>query len=362
MRVPEVGPLRYFASELQVVPRYLALVAWPARLSVDPDPRIAPLLSAPALLCAGLLAGIAAAILAVRRRLPTVAFLAAAFFLLLAPTSSFIPSADLMFEHRVYFPMAAAAALAALGLGALSGLGSRGRPRRHRLVFAGLVLALSGGYAFASRARTAVWSSNIRLWEDAVAKAPLNARAHYNLGVAYLMEDRARARTAFRRALELRPDHAPSLYNLGWLDQSAGRYDAARRAFESVLAVDPSFWRALHQLGNIDVAKGRLDDARARYRAALEIRPDYWPTLLSLATLEVQREDFRGARPLLQRLLELRPDLLEARYLLAYACIGERDLAAAEAELGRLASRDGKGAYSARIEDLRRRAAASPAR
>ena len=360
-RTPGVGVARidaghYLLSEIQVIPSYLRLLVWPIGLTVDHEPRLAPLVSPYAALCLTLVAGIVAAALGLRRRCPLATFLTLAFFVFLAPTSTVMPSADLMFEHRLYLPMIAAAPLLALlPFGAARALARRDRTRQ--AVAFGLVSVIAAGAGVASRARTHVWGDNVRLWEEAVARSPGKARAHYNLGVSLLERDRARARRELGRALELRPDHAPTLYNLGWLEQTSGRYDSARRLYEAALAADGGFWQALHNLGNLDVVQNRLDSASERFRAAIRLRPDYWPSYLSLATLELRSGAYREARRTLEKVHQLRPGLLEAHYLVAYALVGEGDLARAEAELRFIESKDHDGLYRDRIEELRRRAA-----
>jgi tetratricopeptide (TPR) repeat protein len=348
-----VGPLDYLVGEVQVVPVYLRLILWPSGLSVDPDPVIAPALSLRFALSLALVLALVGAALLLRRASPTAAFLIVSFLVLLAPTSSLIPSADWMFEHRLYLPLVAAAPLGALGAGRLARLLAR-RERRDAVALA-LVVALAAAAAAGAHARTFVWGDNVRLWSDASSKAPSKPRPHYNLGVAYLRTDRDKARQEFQKAVALRPDHAPSLYNLGWLEQTAGRYDVARRWFEGALAADPRFWQALHNLGNLDVVDNRLDGAAARFEAAARIRPDYWPAYLSLATLELRRGDSFAARRSLERLRELRPDLLEARYLLAYALVESGERKRAEEELRMLGWKDREGRYRERIEELRRR-------
>jgi len=354
--VPQIGAARYLLSEIQIFPRYLRLLVWPTGLSVDHDPTLAPLVSVQAALCLALLAAIVAGTWLLRRRAPLVTFLTFAFLVLLAPTSSVVPSADLMFEHRLYLPMIAAAPLLALALF----YAARAVTRRERLVLGiafGLASAAAAGAGLASRARTDLWRDNVRLWADAVEKAPRKARPHYNLAVALLRDDRARARAELRRALELRPGHAPSLYNLGWLEQTAGRYEPARKLYEAALAADPLFWKALYNLANLDVIQYRLPEAIEHFRAASRLRPDYWAGYLTIATLELELGHPVEARRALEAVQRLRPDLLEAHYLLAYALMQQKDFAGMETELRALEAKDGQGAYAQRVAELRRRAA-----
>src|SRR5207302_9447450 len=112
-----------------------------------------------------------------------------AFFILLAPTSSVIPSVDAVFEHRLYLPMLAFSLFAAALLA------------RRTVVTTVIIAAL----AVVTVRRESVWASDIRLWEDTAQKAPGKARVWFNLGGAYLNTDPDKARAAFLRALDLQP-------------------------------------------------------------------------------------------------------------------------------------------------------------
>jgi Flp pilus assembly protein TadD len=309
--------------------------------------------------CALLLITLLAVATRLRDRLPSTSFLVLAFFIFLAPTSSFIPSADLMFEHRLYLPMITGSMVLALAL--ITVVRSIVKTSRWReAAFATCALLLLAGYAAASKKRTFLWGDNVRLWTDAVMKAPAKARVHYNLGVSYLGVDRRRARSEFLRTIELRPDHAAALYNLGWLEQTEGRLESARRYYVATLKVDASNWQAHHNLGNLAVVEGNLAEAMAEFRETIRLKPEYWPARRTVATLQLRQKDYTSARVLLQNLKTEQPDVLEIRYLLSYALVGEKRLAEAEEELRQLASSDREGRYQGRIEELRRAMAAKP--
>src|SRR5262249_31098084 len=91
----QINPLRYLLTETRVVFTYLRLLVFPYPQSLEYDFRdTGGVLST---------AGVTALLLAgwfLRHRVEGVCMLA--FFALLAPTSSLIPSADAAFEHRLY--------------------------------------------------------------------------------------------------------------------------------------------------------------------------------------------------------------------------------------------------------------------
>src|SRR5262249_50775649 len=115
-----------------------------------------------------------------------------AFLLLLAPTSSFIPSADVAFEHRLYLPILAFSVFASYLLSKTP----------HRTIIGMLILA---ALSVLTIRRESVWSSEIALWEDTARRAPGKARVWFNLGGSYLSVDSEKARSALMRALSLKP-------------------------------------------------------------------------------------------------------------------------------------------------------------
>src|SRR6185437_9406162 len=111
------------------------------------------------------------------KRNPPLGFLGVWFFLILVPTSSFLPIADLAVEHRMYLSLAAVAALVVIGGFQLA---QRWRISGAWRAIAGtlVVLALTA----ATIGRNKAYSSELAMWEDTVAKRPQNPRAQYDLG------------------------------------------------------------------------------------------------------------------------------------------------------------------------------------
>ncbi len=346
------GSLRYCLEQAQVFATYLRMLVWPTDLSVDHDFRAAPLLSLYAMLCVALVAGIVAALIRFRRVSPTLCFLAGSFLVLLAPTSSFVPSADLLFEHRLYLPMITGSVLLAWGGAVLVlGRGSFGRLRQAAWIACMVFVVATCALLF--RQRTWIWGDNVRLWEDAVSKAPWNARAHYNLGVSRLGTDPERAREAFLEAVELRPGYAAALYNLGWLAQKAGRFGPAEEYYRKTLDADPLHWQSHQMLANLSAMRGDLQGALGEFREVARIRRDYWPAYQSMAGLQVQMGDFAGALASVGTLEAINPGSLEAGYLRAYVLVAQGRATEADKEISSVAARDTTGAYRERLLELR---------
>jgi hypothetical protein len=89
--------------------------------------------------------------------------------------------------------------------------------------------------------------------------------------------DRARALAAFRRSLELSPDHPVALCEAGWAEFQLGRLAAATEHLErgSQLTRAPRLRAAcLYSLGRTYERLGKKGEAQGAYRRSLVLRPD----------------------------------------------------------------------------------------
>jgi Flp pilus assembly protein TadD len=257
-----------------VILHYLRLALWPDRLCLDYR-SVWPVAHSvaeawPALLAVGGLLLLTA--WACWRR-PALGFLGLWFFLILAPTSSFVPLEDLVFEHRMYLPLAAVIALAVVasvaGLGRLPQLGGW-LPRSAAALALGLVVAL----ASATAQRNRDYRSSLSIWRDTVAKAPGNPRAHHGLGLA--LEKRGRGEEAmaeFQEALRIRPNYIEAHNSLGLALSARGRLEEAMEHFREALRFDPGSIEAHNNLGIALDRRGRFQEAIAHYEQALRIDP-----------------------------------------------------------------------------------------
>lgn len=217
---PTVGVTAYLISQSVVVLEYVRLVLWPSGQNFDPA--WSPPATSVQLVVAGfgLLAVIGCAVGVARRC--AVSVLGALFLLFLAPSSSLMPLADAMAEHRMY--LAGGVVVLAVVL-LVDEWTRRSWSARARPVLVGVVaLALT----VATVGRVAVYDSAVAMWSDVVAKAPHNARAHFNLGIAQRRNGRDdEAEGAFRQTLDLDPHRHSALVQLGALLSESGRHSEA---------------------------------------------------------------------------------------------------------------------------------------
>ena len=107
--------------------------------------------------------------------------------------------------------------------------------------------------------------------------------------------DREKAHAALRRAIEIEPDSAKHLFNIGMLHLEAGEYADAVDRFRQVLRIKPHYGPAILNLGYIAKQEGRFEDAEGLYRELMELEPSGVEARANLAHLYLDRELFEQA-------------------------------------------------------------------
>ena len=301
-----VSSWSYCLTQAHAIAHYLRLCVYPSPLIFYYGEGLVadPLSVVPeSILVIGLLA---ATVLALRRS-PALGFLGASFFLVLAPSSSFVPVVtETVAEHRMYLALIPVVVVGVLAIFRL--LGSLAL-----LVVPALALCLG----VATFTRNQAYDSALTLWSATVRDDPRNPWAHNNLGCELdTIPGRTRdAMAEFETALRLRPEHAEAHYNLANdLRLIPGRRDDAIAHYEAALKVDPNFPKAHNNLATMLVEDpGRLDESIHHYREAIRLYPGYAEAHFNLgnAWSTVQGHE-RDAVEEYTTALQLRPDYAEA--------------------------------------------------
>jgi Flp pilus assembly protein TadD len=272
-----VSAWEYGRTQLGVLVRYLRLAVWPDALCVDYGVFVA---HAPGeIVPAGLVvAALAAGTVWALRRGHPLGFLGAWFFLLLAPSSSFVPlSREMMAERRMYLPLAAVVALGVVGTWAVAGRARGPADRwtaRGRMLGAGLVVAVVAVLGVLTVERGRDYASELTIWTDTVRKRPENHRAHNNLGNVLLGLGRAdEALAHYAEALRLAPGYASAHSNRGNALLRQGRRQEAIASWEEAIRLQPDFVLARYNLATVLLEDGRVDEAIAHYREAIRMSP-----------------------------------------------------------------------------------------
>lgn len=266
---------QYFMTQWTVIVRYLRLIVLPAGQNLDYDFPIAISFIEPRVIgsLALLLAlGVPAVVLHFRYRknqpaLGLLSFGIIWFFLTLSVESSVIVLRDVIFEHRAYLPMAGVCITLSAGV-ALMHEAFRGKPIARAISAAALVIPIALGMA--AFARNEVWRTETILWQDAVAKAPGNGRAHSNLGRAYLIDGlNLNGGGIAYGSVESRAKISP-----GQAAMSRALIDNAIAELLLAKSLNPKIANTYDSLGLAYMEKGLDAKAREAFQEALSIKPE----------------------------------------------------------------------------------------
>jgi len=311
-------PVSYALTQPGVILRYLGLAFVPVGQCLDyavgPARGFGQIVP-PAVAVAAI---VAATVWALRRR-PAWGFAGLWLGLILAPTSSVMPISDAMFEHRMYLPLAAVVSVTVVAAVLLA---RRVAPawRGRGVVGMAAAVAVTAVLGVASVRRNALYHDELAMYRDVVAKAPHNARAHRNLGVAL---DR-RGRTAeglvhLAEAVRLQPDSPYALNNYAFGLRKMGRTGEAIAVWEKALSIKPDLPEALHGVGVAYTRQGRYAEALDRLGGALAADPHDPAICDSVGVALASAGRPADAVPFFRRALELDPRLPDAHYCLGRA-------------------------------------------
>ncbi len=314
MAVPPAGyaadlppsPLEYLLSQPAIILHYLRLAVLPGDLCLDYRWPVAQGWREIVLPGLPVLAIFAASLLALVRW-PRVGFLAFSFFLILAPTSSFNPIADLAVDHRMYLPLALLIVLGLLGFSAVARRFLR--PRRRRiLVYAASVAVLVTLWSWRTIVRNRLFTRADAVWQNVLDHAPDNFRACHNLGISLLAAGEPdRALPLFRRAIQLQPKAAEPYIGVMLVMLRKGDLPGAAAILRQGIAAAPASPMLHDELGLVLDRQGKTGEAAAQYRLALQCNPHWGPSHYRLGRLLQRRGDFDESIAHLQAALQIRP-------------------------------------------------------
>jgi len=346
-----VSPLNYLKTQFGVILYYLRLSLWPEPLCLDYNWPVATAFWDYAPYGLIVVALVLASLYGLYRRAP-LGFLRAWFFVILAPTSSIMPIADLAVEHRLYLSLAAVVTLVIIGGYSLvtwlirrMATASTEATARLPWLGVGALAILVAWFGSTTVRRNSDYHSEQLMWTDVLKKRPENPRAHSNLGLllaergaydeaaahfeaamrfnpgfveAYnnmgmVLSDQGKGQEAlpyFYHSLQLRPNAKRSHFNIGQVLASQDHWDEAIGHYQQELQIDPQFAEAYWQLGRALEIQKRYPEAVAYYGAALMRWPEWKEVMLRLTNLLIASDapmihDPREAATLAERVVQL---------------------------------------------------------
>jgi protein O-mannosyl-transferase len=248
-------------------------------------------------------------------RYPRSMFLACYFFVVLSPTSSFVPVADLADEYRMYIPLAALTTGFSIGLTSLTFAMQKfvngGKSNKIFWVPYGLLVCLAC-IALAGKTlnRNELYKDKFALWQDTIEQSPDNFRAHAILSVVCLEKSMPELALHHSQiALRLQPEHTLSLFNAGYALLQMDRPDEAMAKFRRVVEIDPEVFEVWLKLAQLALRQ-HDDHAALGYFIQCESTAqlssgEYLECLIGQAALHTRLKRLDEARSVLQKIDDL---------------------------------------------------------
>jgi len=372
----------YLYSQGWAIARYVKLALWPDRLTYDYGSDAIHGVGGGLGLAALSIVGGATLVVWIRgaREWMWLAFLSAWFFILLAPSSSFVPiRTEIAAERRMYLALVPIVLSIVIGLEILrrrlavvcerratllwsvlggvavayfaasywtahevasligaSGSGSLALSTVTRAVVAALAAALvyliatannrqwiiigiGAALVLTSASRSLLYADAERLWTDAVAKEPANPRAYDNLAAAIIRKDSTRAGEAesqLRRAIDIDSTYVAAYNNLAAIAIQRGDTAKGRDLLEHALRINPGYIDATERLGELLAKSNDPTKSIANLERVVSMRPTE-EALATLAIAYMSAGRHEDAKATLQRLIAMNPHRLDALSYLA---------------------------------------------
>ncbi len=307
-RIADVGVLDYLMTQTVALWHYVG--RWFLAVELVADEALYPVsrsLAEPRVLLAlGGWAVVATLLAAAWRTRPYLTVLGVSALALVSPTSSFLPLAEMVNEHRPYLPMALLSLVwtIPLGLFALRAL-------RAPAVRLGAVLGLGvlvAGLGAGTLERNRAFLTRAAYWEDVLTKAP-HHRAHVNYGLTFLEDgDHERAREHFLAALETAPYWHITHTNLGIVFDQLGDVVKAREHHDRAVDHDTFTGTALTHRGYFLLRRGEYAAAAADFRASMPRSLEHYQNWKGLAVAQAGLGDAQGCFEAIEECLAVEPE------------------------------------------------------
>jgi len=169
----------------------------------------------------------------------------------------------------------------------------------------------------ASAAQISQLDLAIFAFKRAIELKPNHANAWYNMGKIFKDQGKLEeAVEAYKKTLTIKLDHAEAYYNMGNALQEQGKLEEAIEAYNKALVIKPDFAEAYNNMGNALQEQDNLDDAIEAYNNAIMTKPDYAEAyknaseLLKIYTPE--RDILEGVISIDNKIKKLSPGMLLA--------------------------------------------------
>jgi tetratricopeptide (TPR) repeat protein len=314
------SPLSYLITQPFVMLHYFAMLFVPNALSADTDWQLLHSM-ADWRFFVGMtfvLSMIAIAFVTSRKaQLRPISFGILWFFLALLPTSSIIPLAEVLNDHRMFFPFVGLIISVVWTIALLIKAWLPLQVKNVRITLMVVLVLTLSAYAYGTYQRNEVWYTEETLWHDVTIKSPDNGRGLMNYGLSKMAKgDYVTAAVYYEKALKLLP-YYPSLYiNMGILKAATGHAYEAERYFKTGIAYGNSLPDAYLFYGRYLKEQKRYFEAIPQFEKALMLSPGHLYAINLLMDTYLEIGNWDALKEMANNTLQISPGNKDALYYL----------------------------------------------
>ncbi len=252
-----------------------------------------------------------------RKNTKPVAFGLLWFFIACFPTSSgVVPLAEVVNDHRMYFPFIGLALATSWLMRSLLMEFKSSKLRWIIPVFMALFLLAN---AMGVRNRNKVWYSEETLWLDVTKKSPKNGRGLMNYGLTQMARGQyVIAERYFKAALKYTPYYHVLYINLGILKQAQGDMLNAEQNFVTAIKYGKNYYEPYYYYSEFLRISSRDKEQEDNLNKVIQLSPSYMRARHSLMSLYKDQKRWRELEPFARKTLVLDPGDEMSRASLAY--------------------------------------------
>lgn len=198
------------------------------------------------------------------------------FFVALAPTS-FMPFAEVLNDHRVFFPYIGLVMATVWGLGLVYyKYEEKMSGPVYNVLWLGLAVIVIAAHGYGTYQRNEVWDNGESLWKDVTIKSPENGRGWMNYGNALMAKAQYDgALECYNRSMELMPQYSYLHINMGILHAAMGKHAEAEVFYKNALKFNSNNPEAYSYYGKWLYDRGRYAESVARLKEGLALSPQH---------------------------------------------------------------------------------------
>jgi len=187
------------------------------------------------------LLGFALFIFGGRKKMPLLTFGLLWYFLALSPSSGIANTTQPINYHRPYIAIPGlCCAAAAVFIYLKEFFTNKFNGKTAGIIIVWLILSILFWNVILSREQNKIWNDKTKLWEIAVKCSPSSGRAHLNLGLRYMSENKFDdAEREYKKCIELWPGYPYAYINLGILFEHRGKRIKADECFLNAYNIWP---------------------------------------------------------------------------------------------------------------------------